>query len=552
MTSLLSRIREDLYGFTGYSSAAKESASQTPAIKIDANESPWPPFGAIGSLCDINRYPAPQPLELRARLAALWRLQPEEILITCGSDQSIDLLLRLFCMAGRDSIVVCPPTFSMYEVYAKLQRADVKYVPLLPDGQLDLARIVAAVDDNTKLIFIPSPNAPLGHLIAQETLVSLCKVLEGRCGVVVDEAYVPFSDTPDGMVPFRHELDNLIVLRTLSKAHALAGERVGATIAPAELINSLTGVIPPYPIAKSAICAANDAVSPVGLAQSMQQWEVIKQERAFLSSQLEKAERVVRVRPSQANFIFVETTDAKAFLAELTKFSIQARNLDAVVPGGVRLSVSSPSDNDLVLQALGVKVDRKVHSERRGKTQRKTKETSIEVVVDLDASEPVGIETGIAFLDHMLHQVATHGGFALSMQAKGDLHIDNHHTIEDCALAFGEALRGALGDKHGIARFGFTAPLDEAIAQVVLDLSGRPYAKISLVGPPIASDGMGLDLAEHFFRSFATSMMATLHVSAKGDNTHHVIEASFKALGRALRQAVALEGNGLPSTKGML
>lgn len=189
---------------------------------------------------------------------------------------------------------------------------------------------------------------------------------------------------------------------------------------------------------------------------------------------------------------------------------------------------------------------------RRATVERRTRETAIRVSIDLDAQEPVRAATGIGFLDHMLEQLAKHGGFALDLACTGDLQVDEHHTVEDCALALGEALRKALGDKRGIARYGFLLPMDEARAQVALDLSGRAYAVFDghfgreLVG------ALPTELVPHFFRSLADALGAALHVSVKGENTHHMIEACFKAVGRALRQAIRREGSDLPSTKGLL
>ncbi|MFM8981161.1 MAG: bifunctional histidinol-phosphatase/imidazoleglycerol-phosphate dehydratase HisB [Planctomycetia bacterium] len=189
---------------------------------------------------------------------------------------------------------------------------------------------------------------------------------------------------------------------------------------------------------------------------------------------------------------------------------------------------------------------------RRAEVHRRTRETDIRVRVDLDAAEPLRATTGIGFLDHMLEQLGKHGGFALDLACTGDLHIDEHHTVEDCALALGEALRRALGDKHGIARYGFLLPMDEARAQVALDLSGRPYAVFEGRFPREQVGALPTELVPHFFRSLAEALGAALHVSVTGDNTHHMVEACFKAVGRALRQAVRREGQGLPSTKGLL
>jgi imidazoleglycerol phosphate dehydratase HisB len=216
------------------------------------------------------------------------------------------------------------------------------------------------------------------------------------------------------------------------------------------------------------------------------------------------------------------------------------------------MTIGTPEENNLVLQALGVNVTEAAASQRLFSTHRGTKETSIDVTVNLDAPNFLNVATGIGFFDHMLSQIATHGGFGLELHCKGDLDIDQHHTIEDCALSLGECIKAALGDKRGIARFGFTAPLDEALAQVTIDLSGRPYSIFNGTLPvPIVGE-MSSEMVPHFFQSFATALAASLHVTVQGDNAHHMVEAAFKATGRALRQALRREGQDLPSTKGVL
>jgi imidazoleglycerol-phosphate dehydratase/histidinol-phosphatase len=191
-------------------------------------------------------------------------------------------------------------------------------------------------------------------------------------------------------------------------------------------------------------------------------------------------------------------------------------------------------------------------AERKARIRRKTKETDIEVAVNLDATAPVKIVTGIGFFDHMLEQIAKHGGFALSLNCAGDLEIDEHHTVEDCALALGEALRTALGDKVGIARYGFVLPMDEAQVRVAIDLSGRAYGVFEGKFSREAVGGLPTELVPHFFKSLSESLKAAVHVTITGENTHHMIEACFKGVGRALRQAFRREGEELPSTKGVL
>lgn len=189
---------------------------------------------------------------------------------------------------------------------------------------------------------------------------------------------------------------------------------------------------------------------------------------------------------------------------------------------------------------------------RHGHVRRTTQETDVVIDVDLSREGPIIVSTGLGFFDHMLEQIAKHGGFALQLACRGDLHIDEHHTIEDCALALGSALRQAVGDKRGIARYGFLLAMDEAEAQVALDLSGRPYF---VWEGHFGRDRVGdlpTELVPHFFRSLAETLGAALHLTVRGENTHHMVESCFKGVGRSLRQAIRLEGQELPSTKGVL
>lgn len=189
---------------------------------------------------------------------------------------------------------------------------------------------------------------------------------------------------------------------------------------------------------------------------------------------------------------------------------------------------------------------------RRASIERVTKETRIKVEVNLDQEGVIQVSTGLGFFDHMLEQIAKHGGFSLNLRCEGDLHIDEHHTVEDCALAMGEALRKALGDKRGIQRYGFLLPMDEARAQVAIDLSGRSYAVFEGRFGRDQVGGLPTELVPHFFRSLGEALGAAIHVTVSGDNTHHQVEACFKGVGRALRMAFRREGDDLPSTKGTL
>ncbi|MCW3796425.1 histidinol-phosphate transaminase [Sphingomonas sp. BN140010] len=518
-------------------------------IKLDANENPFPPLGSAG----VNRYPEPQPIRLRVAMAALYGVAPDSFLVTRGGDDAIDLLVRTFCRPQEDAVAVCLPTFSAYAHFANLQGARVIEARLGADFAFEPKRLLDAVagEANLKLVFICSPNNPTGTPVESADVLAVADALPNTM-VLSDEAYLEFSDTPS-LADEATRRPNLIVLKTLSKAFGLAGARVGGLVAAPETIAMVARAAPPYPLPTLCIDEALKALSPARRAVHLERIERIKAERERLAPLLATSPIVHCVHGSAGNFLFLEVNDAEALSRRLDTLGIRIRFRPNAAPGGVRLTIGTPEENDAALRAFEVPATA-APKQRRAELVRDTKETRIAVSVDLDMAEPRRIDTGVPFFDHMLDQVAAHGNFSLLLSCDGDLDIDAHHSVEDCAIALGEALGRALDDKRGIGRFGFALPMDETEAQVLIDLSGRPFCRFEGAFDATHIGAYPTEMTPHVFRSLADSMRAAIHVRVDGQNDHHKVEACFKAFGRALRQAVAREGaaDALPSTKGVL
>jgi len=265
------------------------------------------------------------------------------------------------------------------------------------------------------------------------------------------------------------------------------------------------------------------------------------------------------VLPTDAAATAFGGVSTAAFMKSVVVQTVEASGVCALAPAAARLARlegleahARAADIRLRATSAAAVAEERVMRRRSAALRRRTRETEVEVRIDLDRAGPVAIASGVGFFDHMLEQVAQHGGFALELSCVGDLHIDPHHTIEDCALALGQVLREALGDRRGVARYGFVLPMDEALAKVSIDLSGRPYLVFEAA---FASEHIGVyptQMTEHVFRSLSQALGATLHISVKGENDHHMTEAIYKAVGRCLRQAIAIESDVTPSTKGVL
>lgn len=329
------------------------SPANAALIRLNANESP----AAVGSgaATGINRYPSIRPTALTQKLAAHYAVAVDNILVTRGSSEGIDLLLRTFCNAGKDSVLLTPPVFELYEIYAAVQGAKCIRVPLQSerDFTLDTDALLEACNENTKLIFLCSPNNPVGSAIPHEQILRIVKARAGRSIVVVDEAYIEFSEQAS-LATMVAEYDNLVVLRTLSKALALAGARCGSVIAPAWLVELLQAVLAPYAISSPVIRCADRALSEKQLTDARRQINDVVAERGRLRAELDACDIVQRVWPSEANFLLVRFSDLARVARTLERAGIVIRTFgdDPTLRDCARITVASPAENDQLIKAL--------------------------------------------------------------------------------------------------------------------------------------------------------------------------------------------------------
>ncbi len=331
-----------------------EHAAWRPQLeRLHANELPWSPAGA-DPRTEVNRYPEPQPRALIERLAALYGVAADSVLVGRGSDEAIDLLCRAFCRAGQDAVLLCPPTFGMYSVSARIQGARVLTAPLSMEHgfALDVPQLLERCTPDTKLVFLCSPNNPTGNLLEEQAMLRIARALAGRAIVVVDEAYVEFAGRPS-LARLLGELPNLALLRTLSKAYGLAGARCGALLADPEVIRLLRKIIPPYAIAKLTLDAVLCRLAPEALAEGKEQLATVLAERARLTRALAGLPRVRRVWPSDSNFILAEFDDAGAALEQGCRAGLLVRDARGY-PGlgrALRITIGTAQQNSRLLEA---------------------------------------------------------------------------------------------------------------------------------------------------------------------------------------------------------
>ena len=352
MSTVMDLVRPDLRGFAGYSSARRATASGS--VWLNANESPLPSTADPG--LGLNRYPAPQPPALQARLAELYGVEASQLLVGRGSDEGIDLLVRAFCRAGVDAVAIAPPCFGMYAVCARVQGAPLVEVPLLdePTGwRFDVDGLVDAAGRGARLVFLCSPANPTGQALPLEAIADLAERLRGRALLVVDEAYGEYSQVASA-TSLLARFDNLVVLRTLSKAHALAAARIGVVIADATVIALLRNLQAPYPIPTPSATLALAALSAPAVAEATSRCAAAVRARDALLPVLRALPGVRRVYASEGNYLLVRFDDADLALARLLGAGIVVRDMRAMPQLGdaLRISIGTVDENAAVVAAL--------------------------------------------------------------------------------------------------------------------------------------------------------------------------------------------------------
>lgn len=549
---VLKLVRPNILGLEAYSTARDDCGSNQPEIFLDANENPYNN--------GINRYPDPHQKALKAKVAEIKGISADSLFIGNGSDEAIDLVYRVFCVPGASNAVSIAPSYGMYEVAAAMNDIEFRKVQLRPDFSMDTEAMLSAADSKTRLMFICSPNNPTGNSFPVEQIED---ILERFGGVVVlDEAYIDFSVRPS-LTSLVKRYPNLIVLQTLSKAWGMAGLRIGLAIADPAVIALMSKVKYPYNInvlaQKMALMKLDEAAKDKAVA------EIVGQ-RFRLEKELAKYPEVKGIYSSDANFLLVRFENPDEVYERLLAGGVIVRNRSKVpgCEGCLRITVGTPVENYRLLRLLSSLVAEPVEATTPGmeilggrhiRIVRNTKETKIALELDLDSIGGSGhISTGLPFFDHMLDQIPNHGGVALSINAKGDMQVDEHHTIEDVGIVFGEAINAALGSKLGMARYGFVLPMDDCDAAVLMDFGGRIDFKWNAEFKREKVGDVPTEMFSHFFQSVCAGAKCNLHIWAEGVNEHHKAEAIFKAFARALRMAVAKTPfpYELPSSKGIL
>jgi histidinol-phosphate aminotransferase len=344
MFDLTALIRPNIRALKPYSSARSEFAGAA-EVFLDANENAFASPAGFG----MNRYPDPLQSALKVRLAEILSVSHEQIFVGNGSDEAIDLLMRIFCVPGTDEIIICPPTYGMYRVSADINDVFVREVPLTREFQLDVPSVLQSVTARTKLIFVCSPNNPTGNLMDRNSIAELARNFSGL--VIVDEAYIHFAGE-SSMVDEMNHLPNIAILQTFSKAWGMAGMRVGLAIAQSEIVETMNKVKPPYNVSGITLGMVLQALAKT---DQMTVWTAAAvKERKVLTEKLHGLDLVTDIFPSDANFILVRVTDASEIHRYLIEQKIVVRDRSNVelCEGCLRITVGTPEENERLIAAL--------------------------------------------------------------------------------------------------------------------------------------------------------------------------------------------------------
>ncbi len=346
--SVVDLVRPELAGMSPYKAA--EQVVDT--VRLNANESPFD-TASQQFRRPLNRYPEIRPQRLRSLLATRFGCAENQLLFTRGSSEAIDLLIRAFCTADTDNIIVTSPTFSMYGHYAKIQGAEIRDVPLDADRDFALNEqaLFDAIDEHSKLLFLCTPNNPTGTSLSRDTIVRVLEQTRGRMAVVVDEAYIEFS-SDSSTTELLQEFDHLVVLRTLSKALAFAGARCGTMIGDPELIGVLDAIQAPYAVSTPVVECVEDALTGDNIQQAADQVALLISERERMRAALESLSGVRRIWPSDANFLLVEFEDVQTVLSATRDAGVLLRCFGGDLAGCTRISIGSAAENDAMLAAV--------------------------------------------------------------------------------------------------------------------------------------------------------------------------------------------------------
>lgn len=553
-------IRKHLVDIKPYSSARDLYNGEGYAF-LDANENPLATTTGLSDP-ELCRYPDPAQTIIREQLARILNVDKMNLFFGVGSDEIIDLLVKLFCDPGIDEVLTISPSYGMYETVCHIQNVKINSCPLeVEDFNLNAEKLLAMVTESTKIVFLCSPNNPTGNLLNKEAVINIAENFKGL--VVVDEAYIGFGNG-EGFIQESTKVPNLCVMRTFSKVYGLAGARIGFLCGNSELVEYLFKIKAPYSINRLTEKKLLQTIDKIPFFEKSLHEVVLL--RQYLAGLLIQFPAVEKVFPSDANFLLIRVNDANYLCNELAKWKIiiRDRSSQPMLQNCVRISIGTQEEITLLIKAMSeiysfypenTGFDSPTRKGRFAVTHRKTKETDITIEVKLDEPGYSQISTGIGFFDHMLDQIARHGNIGLKIKVKGDLQIDEHHTVEDTGIVLGETLLKALGNKAGIQRYGFWIPMDDSEASCAIDLGGRTHLKFKAKFKREFIGGFPVELAEEFFRAVAAGMKANIVIKAKGKNDHHKIEAIFKSFAKALNEAARLDERtkgSLPSTKGVL